>query len=364
MLDKHHSAESLAAALRGHRSCALLDYPDHLNVGDHLIWLSTISVLLRNQITPSYCASLLNFSSDEMERHAGSAPILLQGGGNLGDLWPECQLFREKIVSQYHDRPVVILPQSIYFSDPENMRRASTIFNAHPDLTIFAREKRSFDIASDLFPNCRVLQAPDMALWSDATFIPQRRTNAGADLPVLFLCRRDDELNQDFTPERLNVDTEVQDWCTYSWAYDGRGKVRSFDEWYWRLPGAVRCYREWWQRGLSQPAGFLSRLGWEKSGSLARQVGQLHGASMHRFSWSLMHDAVRQISRCRFLITNRLHGQVVASLLGIPSILVPNSYHKNESFFETWMEERPNCRFAATPEQLRAAIGELSSLRN
>lgn len=60
-------------------------------------------------------AGIADFSEEEMEKQVGKTPIILQGGGNLGDLWSNHQKFREYIISKYRDRPIVIMPQSIYF---------------------------------------------------------------------------------------------------------------------------------------------------------------------------------------------------------------------------------------------------------
>ncbi len=85
--------------------CALLDYPDHPNIGDNLIWLGEVFYLtgvLKTKI--NYAASENNFSETEMEKQIGKAPILLHGGGNLGDLWSNFQEFRQHIISKYQNQ--------------------------------------------------------------------------------------------------------------------------------------------------------------------------------------------------------------------------------------------------------------------
>jgi exopolysaccharide biosynthesis predicted pyruvyltransferase EpsI len=42
--------------------------------------------------------------------------VLLHGGGNFGDEWPEHQRLREQILREHRDRPVVVLPQAVQFS--------------------------------------------------------------------------------------------------------------------------------------------------------------------------------------------------------------------------------------------------------
>uniref|UniRef100_A0ACD5GYL6 Polysaccharide pyruvyl transferase family protein n=1 Tax=Desertifilum tharense IPPAS B-1220 TaxID=1781255 RepID=A0ACD5GYL6_9CYAN len=81
----------------------------------------------------------------------------------MGDLWPIFQDFREKIATQYPNRRIIILPQTIYFKNPENLKKAAKAFNSHPDLTLFVRDDTSYAIAQENFHKCRILKAPDMA---------------------------------------------------------------------------------------------------------------------------------------------------------------------------------------------------------
>ncbi|NER29507.1 MAG: hypothetical protein F6J89_18245, partial [Symploca sp. SIO1C4] len=143
--------------------CVLLDYPQHFNIGDHFIWLATIFYLqdvLRTKI--KYTASLNYFSEQEMDQNAGKVPIIFPGGGNLGDLWPQIQDFKEYIISKYRERPIIIFPQCIYFEQPANLSKAAAIFNAHPNLTLFTRDNRSYEFALKHFYNCQIINSPDI----------------------------------------------------------------------------------------------------------------------------------------------------------------------------------------------------------
>ena len=141
------------------QECALLDYPAYPNIGDHMIWLGEVLyVTTVRRVKIRFAASL-----DEPLSLPGGVPILLSGGGNLGDLWPAHQNFRERIIRQYRDRPIVIMPQTMYFRDQAKLLKAAAAFNAHPDLTILIRDERSLEAARQTFGNCHVLLAPDMA---------------------------------------------------------------------------------------------------------------------------------------------------------------------------------------------------------
>lgn len=348
--------------LGGFEECVLLNYPDYPNIGDHLIGLGTVLYLTEVLKTPiNYIASIDDFSEEKLEKNAGKAPIVLQGGGNLGDTWSYHQLFREHIISKYRDRQIIIMPQSIYFANPDNLKRAATIFNAHPNLTLFVRDNYSYELACQHFSNCQLIKSPDMVFHLANIPLPSYKFNPKR--PILYLCRQDSELNQAFSPANLEISNlVVQDWVdSGKWIYRGRGKFGELKEWYWRLPGVVLLVREGWQRGLARPKEWIPRQRWERFHPYAHKFDTLYNPFIHRFSWSLMHAGVYQLTQSRLVITNRLHGHLLCVLLGIPHIFLPNSYYKNESFYENWTYQIPFCRFVKEPSQVQSALQELLS---
>ncbi len=344
--------------------CALLDYPDYFNIGDHLIGLATIFYItdvIKAKI--NYIASIDDFSAQRLEqRLSQDAPIILQGGGNLGDLWPHHQLFRERIISQYRDRPIIIMPQCIYFANPENLSRAAAIFNAHPNLMLFTRDNYSYELACQHFSKCQVIKAPDMVFHMIDMPLPGYKLNSKN--PLLYLCRDDPELEQTFLPKTLGIpNLVVQEWddSPKQWIYRGRGRFGELKEWYWRLPGMVLLVREGWQRGLAHPKQWLPRQKWERFHPYARKLDSLPDQFILRLSWSLMYTGVYQLLQSRLVISNRLHGHILSTLLGIPNILLPNSYYKNEAFYETWTYQIPYCKLIKQPSQVKESVEELLS---
>ncbi|MDX2211982.1 MAG: polysaccharide pyruvyl transferase family protein [Oculatellaceae cyanobacterium bins.114] len=330
--------------------CVLLDYPDYLNLGDHLIWLGSVFYLtqtLKSKIV--YAASANTFSAAAMEQQMGDAPILLNGGGNLGDLWMPCQQFREHIISHYRDRPIIILPQSIYFANADNLKRAVEIFNAHPNLTLFTRDQFSYDFALQHFHNCRVLMAPDMVF--QLAGMPDLSLNLPVSSTILYHCRTDRELNRSCIPT-LNVpNLVVQDWASYDWVLGANQSS---------LKRAIaQAVREGWQRGLTTPREWLSRQIWLSAYAHNDIFSNLYNPAMHRQSWSFMHSGLYQFQQHRLIVTNRLHGHILSVLLNIPHVFLPNSYHKNEAFYQTWTKDIPFCTFVTDPSHTQAAIEEL-----
>src|SRR5262249_47886968 len=55
------------------------------------------------------------------------------------------------------------------------------------------------------------------------------------------------------------------------------------------------------------------------------------------------------LSGGRVVVTDRLHGHVLCLVLGVPHVLLDNSYGKVRGFYETWTAGCPLPRWAAPP---------------
>jgi pyruvyl transferase EpsO len=139
---------------------AYLDYPVYSNIGDILIMKGTERFFAEHKINVKSRYSLVDYSS-KIE-FPEDIVLTFQGGGNFGDLYPEFQRFRESFIRKYKKNKIIILPQTIYYRNPEALERSSEILSNHPDLHIFVRDKRSFKIAKKYFSDF-VYLAPDMA---------------------------------------------------------------------------------------------------------------------------------------------------------------------------------------------------------
>lgn len=83
--------------------------------------------------------------------------------------------------------------------------------------------------------------------------------------------------------------------------------------------------------------------------------------AMQQLAHGVVSRAVEQLAGRNAVITDRLHGSILATLLGIPNVLMPNSYFKNQSVFETWYNDFALCRFSPSAD-LSAAFRELESI--
>ena len=80
--------------------CALLDHPDHPNVGDSAIWLGERQFLRRHHVAVAYTCSVKTFDAGALRAAMPRGTVLIHGGGNFGTLWPHHQQLREQVLQE------------------------------------------------------------------------------------------------------------------------------------------------------------------------------------------------------------------------------------------------------------------------
>jgi len=283
---------------------ALVDFPDHANVGDSAIWLGEITML--RQITgrdPCYVSTWHDFDHDAFRAACPDGVLFLHGGGNLGDIWPHHQHFREQILSAFPDRTIVQLPQSIHFREPSNATRFAAIAGRHPHFTLHVRDRRSLTFARRHL-GCPAILAPDSA------YAMARPVRGTPDCDVLMLMRTDDERRDHADPVALPASSAMVDWLE--------------DE-----PGL--------------PPG---------TDPVARTA-----QAMARVDRGL-----RLLSRGRVVITDRLHGHILADLLRIPHVVLDNEYGKIAAYMEAWPAASSSVAVATTMAQAMAQAERMTRL--
>jgi pyruvyl transferase EpsO len=65
------------------------------------------------------------------------------------------------------------------------------------------------------------------------------------------------------------------------------------------------------------------------------------------------------LSSARVVVTDRLHGHILALLCGVPCVLNDNRTGKVRGFYDTWTHRSPLVRWADGPEQAFATARDL-----
>lgn len=293
----------LSPYLVGVTDYALLDFPDHTNVGDSAIWRGEVAYLTKKLgRSPRYVCTYDDWSKEDFIKAVPSGPIFLHGGGNFGDVWPQYQNFRLKIISDFPDRLIIQLPQTLYFSSAANLRNTAETIAEHKNFILLTRDLRSFELATREF-SCAVYRCPDMAFCLG----PQRQQTEKTR-ELLLLLRTDVEKVDHKLDTPLPEFVAVEDWL---WEPRGIGKSLFAKAWLQKLISSLRRGR--------LPSRLEVRFGWYQL------------LSGHRVERGL-----KQLGSSSYVITDRLHSHILSVLLDLPHTVLDNNYGKIGAYVEAW----------------------------
>ena len=280
--------------IRDEESLAILDFPDIRNCGDSAIWLGEMAYLKEKYgKRPAYVSRMDDFSPEELERVMPSGPIFIHGGGNFGDIWGAHQDFRERVLDRFPNRQIIQFPQSIHYRSPERVEESARAIGRHKNFVLLVRDEESKQFAEKHF-DCQVRLCPDMA-FSIGALRP-----AAAEFPVLAMLRADLEKAGDADLSAY-PDIPVEDWTNES----------------------ARSVR------VSKALGAGSALVVLKPAEM--RLRKLDAAAHNRFR-----RGIRQISRGRAIVTDRLHVHICSLLIGRPHAVLDNSYGKVRRFMNAF----------------------------
>ena len=286
----------------------LLGVPSHGNLGDQAIVLGEEEFIKDN--LKKY--KLINIESKEVINYyniyrniIGNSTILYTGGGFLGSLWEtEEDMFRT-ILRLFKNNKIVALPQTFFFSNDENGKRilkeSQKIYSAHNNLHLFCREEYSYDFMKNNFKTCNIYLTPDMVLYLDRIKDERKRND------ILFCIRKDKEkVNYDY--ENIKKILKENNYCNYDYT-DTVIPKKIFGK-------KKRVY---------------------------------------------VYNKIKQFSKYKLIITDRLHGMIFALLANTPCIVLENKSYKIKGVYK-WIER---CNYIKLTNDLNIErnIEELLSLK-
>mmetsp|Transcript_46685 Transcript_46685/g.116327 ORF Transcript_46685/g.116327 Transcript_46685/m.116327 type:complete len:904 (-) Transcript_46685:785-3496(-) len=275
---------------------ALVGLADHENKGDSAINYGEYLILQHFNITSVYHCStggLGPCDMDQMESAVRSAPknlvILCHGGGNFGDIWRQDPELRERVVARFLDYEIVVFPQSIAFTD-DRQRLAHARRMRHRRITYLVRDHASYKFLVDPdngFQFKKAILCPDSAFM-----IGSKRPGWPKDIDILWVHRGD--------PERTDIAIP-------------------------KAPEGVVMVSEDW----------LNYKKLSKANTVSWQKFQLN-FFMDKFSHMRVDRAFSFLARAKIVVTERLHGHILSTMLDTPHVVLDNNYGKIRHYRETW----------------------------
>ncbi|SNX71120.1 pyruvyl transferase EpsO [Cereibacter ovatus] len=273
---------------------ALIDYPLYHNPGDAAIWLGTRQILGGLFGTaPAYTATLRGFDPDTCRRRIGGGTVFLLGGGNFGGLYSRHHDMRLRVIAAMAGNRIVQLPFSVAGLD-EALEPTRKVLAAHGNVTLIAREAHSQAVVARLLGE-RPLLAPDAA--------------HGLRLPVGAPIRDETRL--------LRRDREA--------AASGT-RIDAGDSWDWADLPRLR---------------WLNRAG---KAALALAPAAAAPALRDRLARAKVETAAARLAEGQTVVTDRLHGAILASVIGRKTVVRDNATGKVAAYLQTWGKGLPSCR--------------------
>jgi len=266
------------------------------NKGDPAISVGEILLLRRLGLKLIfYCTEFIDCHSDAFRNASVIASrfpskeviVLFHGGGNV-ITYHGIDVVRAKCIEFLSRFRMVFFPQSITYMPnlKSSLVYAQALYGNLSQLTMVLRDRQSYDFALKHFRGKpRFLMAPDMAFQMGR--LPRTMYPS---YDILWI-RREDKESAGYAIPKLppNVSFVIQDWT------------------YWPTPNSKS----------SMEKAFL-----------------------------VAHNGLTFLQRGRVVITDRLHGHILSTLLDIPHVLIDNPYRKLSSYHHTWTQSSENTLLA------------------
>lgn len=286
---------------------ALLEVPYYLNIGDLLIWQGEKDFLSTIESKCIYTSDSTNFNYKL--KLSKDVTILLQGGGNFGDIWNEPQAFRKKIISMYPDNKVIIFPQTVHYQCKENLINDANFFSKYPNVTICARDIKSYEILKMYFTRNELLLLPDMAFCIKRDFKAEEKGDK-----ILFAKRTDIEINNSINYDIIPKDCEIHDWPTF--------EKNMISKELSRINHVLYFFDIIFHTSIVNK---FTRYYWEYV-RLPKMVDL----------------GIKFLEPYHTIYTTRLHIGILGILMGKKVYMLDNSYGKLSCFYNTWLKDCKN----------------------
>lgn len=292
----------------------LTNLPYHANIGDSLIWRGTEDVLRKSG---HRIVSRSSFLSWRFPRVKPGDVIVINGGGNFGDIWRIIMDVFIEIIRRYPDNRIIILSQSGWYDDSSLIEKDATVLAGHKDLHLIARDRFTYELFATHFLANHSYLAPDMAFAIDDKWLDPFR-GMESNGRKLYLRRVDKEWVGE-TAIDVASGYDISDWPTIT-------SPRLHEKVYFAALNRTmfRVGHGWFTDRLYWPAV-------ERSGRIMCLRNLLKRGALF-------------VGCYDEIITTRLHTLILAALLGKEVQYIDNVTRKLSAYAETWLSDFQNIR--------------------
>lgn len=273
----------------------LLGVPKHMNIGDTLIWEAEKTLL--DKLPHKRIATFFFGTYMHHIKITSNDVIVFSGGGYLNDVWGGSLDYINKVLETFPNNKVVFLPNSVYKSktnSPGFVKFQELIKKRKNKPVIFSREYQGIKNARKLFGiNAVHILVPDVVLaWDINKYMKDHNIQHINGNKTLFIDRND----------RERISSKV-------FTYDAKSD---------------------WKQMIKRP--------------------DYANENMRCVDWEatvkdrLINETIKWVDQYSKVYSNRMHGAILAWLLGKETYLINNSYGKSKSLYETWLLDATNLK--------------------
>lgn len=294
----------------------LIGTPNHTNLGDSAIAISEMLFLEKcgfskkqiKEITQTEYRTNKKYISKFIKN---SYLVCGIGGGNLGNQWYPEEIFRYSFIDALPDNHMIIFPQTIYFTPDDKGEKALeesySHYNNHKNLTIVAREKKSYDLLNKYYSIPQKMLTPDIVLSSTMDDYEVKPTERNG---VLLVFRSDEEKSMSDNVRNeiiLNLEFLGESYTITDMQYDSQiNKDNRFD---------------------------------------------------------VVKNKMNEFASSKLVITDRLHGMVFAAVTETPCIVFSNYNHKVKGTYE-WIKYLPYIKYVDSINEAKEVMSELLEMKD
>ena len=298
-----------------------LDAPAYGNLGDQAIAYAIHCfceyVLPGIKIIEFQEQSVIQYLSWLKRNVKNNDVIVLQGGGNLGNLYPRYEFVRRTLVRTFQNNEIIIFPQSVFFSDDKEGKYETEIdrkiYGKNKRLTMFARDSVSFAEMKNRFPETHVELCPDIVFFLNGIIGADSKGGLG-------VCMRNDR-------ERTISDGQVKKIMAQIKVHDE--KIKQFDT-----------------------------------------VVDVSSHVIGEYRKSLVLNKLEDFAKCELIVTDRLHGMIFSYITSTPCIAIANSTGKSQYAYNDWLLSSDNVVFVqscfdrlAMPQKVKSSNLDFHELK-
>lgn len=262
---------------------------DYGNLGDVAITQAQLSYLQQRfpmaEVVEIPISQTLEFVGAVRKVIGKEDVVTLVGGGNMSDLYPDIEFLRRLVVKNFSRNVIVSFPQSIHFTESmkgrAELNKTQKVYSKHPNLTLLARDKVSYERMKNWFPKNTVKFVPDIVLYMD------KRKGYIRDNNVIYCLRNDKEKSHSDISQMASLKQYVAEHFS---------KVSYTDT--------------------------------QINDTLVRADG----------GEKYLNKLLEEFSHAGLVITDRLHGMILAYITGTPAIVFDNSTKKISAAYE-WIKD-------------------------